>query len=317
MGLVGTAAWTVDDALRVQAALARWLSTADGAKCAYAVDEFLHAASQKMEPPSWERAQHEAQGTASMVAAATLIWCDPPMVDMWAAAADTYPDELLEPHHLPDPDGIIILAKPLPRVLHPDREDGGTEPISAITWSTTGDDKSVILLTWYRHRGLDHVGWGDLPRRTVIAPGLSPSSLGIRQMGSRCDGETTVRLIQALTGLIRSPMTDETVAIGSKAARKEAVRAGITDPRIRRLYLRRPEHAAAELEAARNARAGRPVRGHWVSGHWKRQWHASIGEHRWIRVDGYPRGDFAAGEVNIPKARIARGDRKRDPDASS
>lgn len=91
----------------------------------------------------------------------------------------------------------------------------------------------------------------------------------------------------------------------------------MSEPRVRRVYLRRPEHAAAELEAARDARAGRTVRGHWVAGHWKRQWHASIGEHRWIRIEGYPRGDFDAGEVDIPKARIARGDRKKGSGTAS
>lgn len=117
------------------------------------------------------------------------------MVDMWAAAADTYPDEILEPHHLPDPDGIIILAKPLPRVIHPEVPGDHKEHISAITWSTAANGSSIVLLTWNRHRGPDRVGWGNQPRRPVIALGLSPSSIGIRQMGSRCEGETTVRLI--------------------------------------------------------------------------------------------------------------------------
>ncbi|GAA4470370.1 hypothetical protein GCM10023170_087110 [Phytohabitans houttuyneae] len=294
----------------MQAALARWLATGDGAKCAYAIGEFMHAGWPEIEPATWERARREATDFASVVAAATMIWCDPPMVDMWAAAADTYPDEVLEPHHLPDPDGIVILAKPLPRVIHSEVPGDHKEQISAITWSTGIDGSSVVLLTWHRHRGLDRIGWGDQPRRTVVAPGLSPSSLGVRQMGRRNEGEQTVRLLQALTGLIRSPLTDENAAVGSKAARKEAARAGITEPRIRRVYLRRPEHAADELAAARDARAGRPTRGHWVSGHWKRQWHPSIGEHRWIRVGGYPRGGFTAGEVVGPTARIARGDRK-------
>jgi hypothetical protein len=262
MKRVNVSSWTVDDALRMQATLARWLSTADGAKCAYAIEEFLHAGYPEIEPPSWERAYREAQATAKSTAGATLIWCDPPMVDMWAAAADTYPDEVLEPHHLPDPDGIVILATPLPQILHPERQDGQEEQISAITWSITRDAQSVILLTWYRRRGIDHVGWGDRPRRTIIAPGLSPCTLAIRQMGTRCEGETRVRLIQALTGLIRSPLTDESTPVASKAARREATRAGISEPRIRRVYLRRPEHAAAELEAARDARAGRTTRGH-------------------------------------------------------
>lgn len=304
--------WTIDDALRMQAALARWLATGDGAKCAYAIGDFMHARWPEISPPSWDRARREATDFADVIAATTMIWCDPPMVDMWAAAADTYPDEILQPHHLPHPEGLIILAKPLPRVIHPEVPGDHKEQVSAITWSTAVNGSTITLITWNRHRGLVHVGWGGQPRHTVIAPGLSPSSLGIRQMGSRREGEETVRLLQALTGLIRSPLTGESVETGSKAARKQAARVGIGEPRIRRVYLRRPEHAAAELEAARDLRAGQPVRGHWVSGHWKRQWHPSIGEHRWIRVEGYPRGDFTAGEVHGPKVRIARGDREQD-----
>jgi len=49
-------AWTIDDALRMQAARAPWLSTVDGAKCASAVDEFLHAAFPDLDPPSWDTA---------------------------------------------------------------------------------------------------------------------------------------------------------------------------------------------------------------------------------------------------------------------
>jgi hypothetical protein len=120
----------------------------------------------------------------------------------------------------------------------------------------------VILLTWRRHRGLDHVGWGANPRRTILAPGLTPSSIGVRQIGRQCEGEQTVRLVQALTGLIRSPQVDEATEPGLKAARKEVARAGIGEPRIRRIYLRRPENAATELQAARETRAGHTPRGH-------------------------------------------------------
>jgi hypothetical protein len=300
---------TIDDALRMQGALARWLSTGDGTKLAHAVNEVLMAFD-SAEPPDWERSAREARETADIVARSTLIWCDPPMVDMWAAAADTYPDEPLEEHHLPDPNGIIILAKPLPRVLEPADPDYPKEDISAITWSMTLNGSGVILLTWRRHRGLDQVGWGENPRRTILAPGLTPSSIGVRQIGRQCEGEQSVRLVQALTGLIRSPLVDETTEAGSKAARKDAARAGIAEPRIRRIYLRKPELAAAELQAARDSRAGHAPRGHWVCGHWKRQWHPSIGEHRWIRIEGYPRGDFTAGEVTSPKVHIARGNRR-------
>jgi hypothetical protein len=302
--------WSVDDALRAQAALAAWLLTGDGAKCAYAVEDALHSQSATSEPPTWERAKREAMNFGRSIATATLVWCDPPMVDMWAAAADTYPDEPLQPHQLPDQDGIVILAKPLPRVIEAAGPQGPKELISAITWSTTGNAGStVVLLTWNRHRGIDRIGWFDRPKQTILAPGLSPSTLSVRQIGSRPEGETIARLLQALAGLIRSPLVEESTAFGSKAARKVAAKAGMAEPRIRRVYLRRPQHADEELQAARDSRAGRSPRGHWVSGHWKRQWYPSIAEHRWVRVEGYPRGDFDAGEVSGTKARVVRGDR--------
>jgi hypothetical protein len=34
---------TVDDALRMHATLARWLSTGDGSRCAFAIGELIHS----------------------------------------------------------------------------------------------------------------------------------------------------------------------------------------------------------------------------------------------------------------------------------
>jgi hypothetical protein len=76
-----------------------------------------------------------------------------------------------------------------------------------------------------------------MPKYTILATGLSPSSLGIRQVGSLAEGEATVRLLQALSALIRSPLVDESAAPGSKAARKVAAKAGIAEPRRVRFSL--------------------------------------------------------------------------------
>jgi hypothetical protein len=42
-----------------------------------------------------------------------------------------------------------------------------------------------------------------------------------------------------------------------------------------------------------------------VRGHWKNQWHPSIGEHRTIWIAGYPRGDFSVGTVTGAKVLVA------------
>lgn len=113
------------------------------------------------------------------------------------------------------------------------------------------------------------------------------------------------RLLQTFAALCRTPLVHDRTAVGSKAARQTARRLDRADPLIRRVQLRRPEHGQEELDAARAARTGTPPRGHWVRGHWKQQWHASIGEHRTIWISGYPRGDFAAGTVPGRKVLVA------------
>ena len=91
-----------DHALRTPAALAAWFLTSDGAKCAYAVADALYSQSAVREPPRSGEGEREATDFGRSIATSALIRCDPPMVNMWAAAPDSYPDEALQPHQLPD-----------------------------------------------------------------------------------------------------------------------------------------------------------------------------------------------------------------------
>nr|BFE71759.1 hypothetical protein GCM10020092_050600 [Actinoplanes digitatis] len=294
--------WSVDDALREYVKLIRWFDTGDGVRGVYRFyQDFYHGdwpASLPDEPTRWQHAETTAADSATALRQADPVWCDPPMVDLLAAAADTYPIEAIEHHHLLQPDGIVIFAKTLPVIWHDEAGHPTDQQLSAISWAegrSTRDGQPLLGITgWQRAAGVYQF---DQPRFAVRYTGLRPASNAISPYGAvfpDADAAGPHRLLQTLTALCHTTLVRDQIAPASKAARREATRAGLTDPPIRRIYLRRPEHGKHELDAARDSHAGGPPRGHWVRGHWKNQWHPSISEHRPIWVAGYPRGDFTA-----------------------
>jgi hypothetical protein len=238
--------------------------------------------------------QPTAHANAELFRRIDPVWCDPPMVDLLAAAADTYPVEPIQPHHLRAPNGIVIFAKPMPVVWHNDAWEPTDQPLSAIssaeTTSATDGQPLLGITGWQPAAGPHHF---DEPKLAVRYTGLRAASNAIGPYDGAFPDPGVAgphRILQTLTALCRTPPVRDEVAPASKAAR-----AGLTDPPVRRVHLRRPEHAQHDLDAARAARAGHPPRGHGVRGHWKNQWHRSLGEHRPTWIAGYPRGDFTAG----------------------
>ena len=314
----------MDDALREYARLVEWFGTPDGVRGAYLA---YHSSYGGIWPDSyadpaarWALATATATDTAQGLAECHPIWCDPPMVDLVAAAADSHPPEPFQPDHLLAPDGIVLFAKPLPAIWR-DAETGDEDLnwLAAVSWatgrSTTGEPVFSVV-AWRRHTGVVHHADPDL---AVYYPGLRAESYAVGRFGAvppdHGGPAGPHRILQTFTALCRTRVIREDTHTGSKAARQRAARAGLTDPAIRRVYLRRPEHGQAELDAARAARRGEPTRGHWVRGHWKRQWFGSINEHRMIWIEGYPRGDFTRGTVTGTKTLIAAGgDPRPDPE---
>ncbi|WP_203896961.1 hypothetical protein [Virgisporangium aliadipatigenens] len=287
--------WSVDDALREYGKLIQWADSLDGTRGLYRFYRDFYKGnwpdSLPDEPARWRHAELTATASADAFRQVDPIWCDPPMMDLLA------------------PDGVVIFAKPLPIVWH----DAGWNPtdqrLSAITWAetaSTSDGTPLLAISgWVRATGIHYF---DEPRFAVRYNGLRLAMNAIGPYGATLPDYSSAgphRLLQTLTALCRAPLVRDEVEPASKAARKELSRTGQVDRPIRRVYLRRPEHAGDELDAARAARAGEPPRGHWVRGHWKNQWHASIGEHRTIWIAGYPRGDFTAGPVAGTKVLIA------------
>lgn len=79
--------WTADDALRVQARTVDWLRTGEGTKGVYVTYHGFYQSNWPDNMDPWQMSAGAASSTADMIADADLIWCDPPMVDLLAAAA--------------------------------------------------------------------------------------------------------------------------------------------------------------------------------------------------------------------------------------
>lgn len=303
--------WTADDALRVASRLTEWLETPGSdhvtKHLVWGTDTFSDKRAEHLASTSNELLTH-------MLRERDVIWCDPNMVDLLAAAAAAVPatwNEPLAPHDLIDPEaGIVVFAKPLPAewsfedpspLLHYETE------LSAVTWESPLDLPNGLIVR----------GWTRAETRTLAVAGrrvqvrdLAPSpAIEAPAYGQIPAGQPMVRMLRALTALCRDrENTTQEHTIASKRARATARRAGHTTDTVHRIYLRSPDTGLRELEALRAERGG--VRGHWVRGHWRHQWYASVEEHRWVWVSGFPRGDFTR-EEHAPRAQIATTKKRR------
>jgi hypothetical protein len=107
--------WSVEDALRVKEQLCDRLRTPDGVKEMYVqYHQLYHGSWPATVPDPWKLARITADDNAELLSTAELVWCDPPMVDLLAAAGETFPVTPVQPHHLLSPNGIVIFAQPLP-----------------------------------------------------------------------------------------------------------------------------------------------------------------------------------------------------------
>jgi hypothetical protein len=165
----------------------------------------------------------------------------------------------------------VIFARPLPMDWQLLDGTALADRISAITWCTPFNE-AVLVRTWHRATSSDpyHV---RARYRDLIASLVNPECFRTTPPPA-----TPVRLLQGLTGLLRTNFVTATSASPFKRAGPPARGRQTTAAHIRRLYLRHPEHGSQELDALRSERDRAP-RGHWVRGHWRNQWFPSIDEH--------------------------------------
>jgi hypothetical protein len=179
----------------------------------------------------------------------------------------------------------------------------------AISWGTgesTHGRPVLSIVSWVRGTGPFRY---PAERLVVRYPGLRLLSQAVGEYGATPEDQGGPagpnRILQTLVALCRIPLVKDEHAHTSQASRQRANKAGVVDRPVRRIYLRRPDIADAELGAAREHRAGHTPLGHWVQRHWKQQWFASLNEHRPMWISGYARGDFTQGTVTGTKVLTA------------
>lgn len=305
----GASAWTVDDAMRMKGTLVSWLRTGHAARAFHGIWRDSTGIGWPDEPEERQLVltAEALEADADQLACEDLVYADPPMTDMIAAAADRFPAMRLRREDFLSPFGLLILAKPLPTIVRTGSDASAEVAGSAFTWACR--EGCALAIEWERAHGLyTYEGLGD-----VFIQGLMPRTFQSVPWDLECGpGSTPLSVLRTMTALTRQPLAVSDRPRIGQAVRGLARRSGLDPAAIRRIRLRTPEHGPAELQAAREHHHASP-QGHWVRGHWRNQSYPSIGEHRAVWIEGYPRGDFSLGTLTGPKALIAASDRAPTP----
>ncbi|MFJ8676797.1 hypothetical protein [Streptomyces sp. NPDC093589] len=298
------------DAIRHRAALLDWFAT-DYLIHAFVAGLPSHGA--RLWPDQWSHAsfedrvalyRNEGMVPASRWREAAVVYADPAMCDLVTAAAQTFPEQPVQRHEFLAPTGFLFFAKPIPATALAFPGSTDELPISAITWACVDDGLSSIAYT-LRSAGVYDVGGVRIP-----FPALHPSRPYDLLWDSPAErGMHNVSMLRALSALSKQPLAREDSPKIHQSVRGIARRSGIHPKQFRRISLRRPEIASFELAAARAVAEGCTPAGHWVRGHWREQYYATVDEHRPIWVEGFPRGDFTKSAPTGQKLLIAHGDR--------
>ncbi|MGD3109385.1 hypothetical protein [Streptomyces sp. YGL11-2] len=332
-----SATWTAGDALHAKTSLVGWLRTESAARilCHLLTDEedsiilewagmpvkerqrWLqeHLSGQTTPAPGPQPANSvDLQLSSTAVRDCEIVYADPAMGDMVAAAAQNMPAMELRPHHFLSPFGMVVFAKPLPEVLHIQ----GRRSVRPCAYIWEVSESDVIVTEWERGfgpRAFESIG-------KVFYQGLGPSAFSRARLGTNdwalnWHRQNPLAVLLSLTALSRQALASVDVPKVPQQVAGRARRAGIDVQRFRRIRLRQPERAALELQAARDKANGTTRAGHWVRGHWRQHYYPSIDEHQPLWIEGHPRGDFTKPVSNTPKVLIANGDRNTKRRVSS
>ncbi|MBT1189808.1 hypothetical protein HET69_38980 [Streptomyces sp. CJ_13] len=303
---------TPADAIRLKAAVTGWFGSDHWNR--YLAADGLPGYGRGLWPERWPTAsvaERMALFTADELIPeaawqdADTIYADPAMCGMVTAAAQSFPAQRVRDDEFLAPIGFLFFAKPVSAAAFafpaPDKP-----MVSAITWACVDD--GVTTLTWTRQPP----GAYEINGVTVQLPALYPHSAYLVPWDVPTQaGIHSVSLLRALSALAKQPLTREDSPKIHQSVRTVARSAKIRPESFRRIALRRPETAAHELAAACAASDGRTPAGHWVRGHWRQQYYASVHEHRSIWIEGFPRGDFTQPRSLRDTLLIAHGDRRR------
>lgn len=242
---------------------------------------------------------------AAALKATTPTFCTEDFGTMLLAMAETAPGGNIGVDDFTDKSGLLIFQEAIDvRAVEPN--DLTLHGIRALSFTVMSYRDAHVLLLRYWSEGLITGNEKKVPGRTRLRAGhpcLTPLAV------SGLDQDfAVVRLLRSYFALIKSPISVVATEPRNTKINPRTKRSLRTDA-IRRVYLRHPEHARYEADEAAAAREGRaPMRAHWVRGHWRNQHYSTAGEHRWIWIDGYIKGNPEHGTMSTRKVAVARAD---------
>ncbi|MGP5523305.1 hypothetical protein ACTXM3_08400 [Glutamicibacter arilaitensis] len=247
-----------------------------------------------------------------------VSYLDDATADMVLAASLSAPADQLHEDELLAPRGIVFFENPTTvfSEIYDDLEDADVAPVRAISWElpVESGEKLVALTTFFDGSETSFVEppIPGLPEEvrlrmeqftqktaTYLSIGLINNfKLNDLEKESNGSSQLLIRYLRALSAIARSPRTDTTTKAITVAKRKKGKRTYTRERNVTVVSLQRPETAQYELDGAR----GRiRQRAHWVRGHWRNQWYATVEDHRPKWIDGFMKGDPEKGTVQTRK----------------
>lgn len=305
--------FTPQNAVDLRAKLADWFTTSSSEP---AFDRTVRGA---YAHPGSTNPRRDRLNFAQMLEESRLVWADQPFTRLISAMSATSPDDLLSEDEILYPDCFVVFSHPLPAELLGFFD---SRRVRALSWHLSWGDR--LLFTAYdyapRTSSINYATFDD-PRLTPVrVSGLFPIYTGTLPLA---DSELAAewlemneahaldpvsydhifRLIRAIAEAARSPMsaTERTSESTTAAGRARPSR----ETNLHRFYLRHPEHADEEGAAVLAAQGKLSPRPHWVRGHWRRQWYATVEQHRWKWIEGHPTRDYEGPETSTPTVHIA------------
>ncbi|QBX55058.1 hypothetical protein EXE58_06050 [Nocardioides seonyuensis] len=273
-------------------------------------------------PESREQAALWANTDEQALAAAQLFVADASMVSLIDAAAPTMPDQPLRATDIPtgpEP-GVLWFETPLP-----DRSDIAPHaPIQALAWQTLpaghpllrdGRGASVVLTAWVRTNdfaeAIGNAAPDDAPRLTPFTTVAweVDTLIGTVHGEVPVDAGSVPLFFQRVAAAFWTLLSQPTVTSSrreqplSSSDRRRHRRAGVVDPSagVRVITL-------ATQQRAESGGTGRAlVNRHIVRGHWRRQWYASLEEHRHVWIHAFVKGPAGAPLLGGERVFAARG----------
>lgn len=276
-----------------------------------------------------------------------IVLADESFAQMMLAAAISVPDTPLRADELISEEGVIFFEKPLyidpifelsDSIAFDERMTKGYKkmPVRVIQWAKWGENHLMITMhsdeKFVEERETEIVtaeqSFNDPLNPKIMYQYLGQIAFGVGSLDAsqaehdedHASVKHTIALLRSFKAILESQISKEQNAedvVGEQKTRKKrkASKRKTGDiSKITVVSLIDQKHGRYELEAATNTNI--KMRLHWVRGHWRNQWYASVNEHRAIWINGFAKGDPTLGHVQNRIVYTTRS-RKRPAEESS